>query len=124
MRISDWSSGVCSSDLRAAGAACAVGWSAATMIAREHVADTLLTRAIDGQVDTYTRADGTEIRRHRYDNRLAATLLARLDRMVETAPAPEAPAARLAAREFDAYPDLIDRGHGHIGRAHACHPVN
>src|SRR3546814_14608718 len=65
---------------RAAGAAFAVGWSAATMIAREHVADTLLTRAIDGQVDTYTRADGTEIRRHRNDNRLAATLLARLDR--------------------------------------------
>src|SRR3546814_15587796 len=82
------------------------------MIARGHVADTLLTRAIDGQVDTYTRADGTEIRRHRYDNRLAATLLARLDRMVETAPEPEAPAARLAAREFDAYLDLLERGPG------------
>ncbi|MCM8729578.1 hypothetical protein ACFO8O_01160 [Hephaestia sp. GCM10023244] len=110
---------------RAAGAAFAVGWSAATMIAREHIADTLLTRAIDGQVDTYTRADGTEITRHRYDNRLATTLLARLDRMVETAPEPEAHAARLAAREFDAYLDLIERSPGPAraalflsGRAH------
>ncbi len=97
---------------RAAGAAFAVGWAAAGLIAREHIADTLLTRAIDGQVETYTRADGTEITRHRYDNRLAATLLARLDRMVESAQGPEAHAARLAAREFDAYLDLVEHDAG------------
>ena len=94
---------------RAAGAAFAVGWAAANLIARDHIADSLMARALDGQVDTYTRADGTEITRHRYDNRLATTLLIRLDRMVEAAPGPEAHAARIAAREFDAYLDLVEK---------------
>ena len=50
---------------RAAGAAFALGWRAATLLAREKVADTLLARAIDGQVETITRPDGETITRHR-----------------------------------------------------------
>ncbi|RIA37740.1 hypothetical protein DFR49_3628 [Hephaestia caeni] len=98
---------------RAAGAAFAIGWRAANLLARDKVADTLLARAIDGQVDTYTRADGTEVTRHRYDNRLASTMLARLDRFADAA-AGEAThhAARLVAAEFDSFLDLIDRDQG------------
>lgn len=98
---------------RAAGAGFALGWRAANLIAREKVADTLLARAIDGQVETVTRADGETITRHRYDNRLASTMLARLDRFADK-DAGEAThqAARLVAAEFDGFLDLIDRDEG------------
>ena len=98
---------------RAAGAGFALGWRAANLLAREKVADTLLARAIDGQVDTYTRADGATVTRHRYDNRLASTMLARLDRFAD-AEAREAThhAARLVAAEFDSFLDLVERGEG------------
>ena len=36
------------------------GWSAACLVARDALADILWSRAIDGQVDTYTRADGAQ----------------------------------------------------------------
>ena len=91
----------------AKGAAFALGWRAASLVAREVVAETLLVRALDGQTDTYTRADGTIVTRHRHDNRLAMGLLARLDRQVESASDSDAMAARLVAQEFDAYLDLV-----------------
>ncbi|TPG43557.1 hypothetical protein EAH79_07365 [Sphingomonas koreensis] len=98
---------------RAAGAGFALGWRAANLLAREKVADTLLARAIDGQVETLTRPDGETITRHRYDNRLASTMLARLDRFADK-DAGEAThqAARLVAAEFDGFLDLIDRNEG------------
>lgn len=61
----------------------ALGWRAACLLARDRLADLLTSRAIDGQVETYTRADGTTITRHRHDNRLAMSLLTRLDRLAE-----------------------------------------
>jgi hypothetical protein len=97
---------------RAAGAAFALGWSAANLLARDTLADALLVRALEGQVETCTRPDGATWTRHRHDNRLATTMLARLDRQVETAPGAEAEAARLIAREFEAFLDLIDRDAG------------
>ncbi len=96
----------------AKGAAFALGWRAAALVAREAIAETLLVRALEGQVDTYTRADGTQVTRHRHDNRLAMSLLARLDRQVEAAPDADAKAARLVAQEFDAYLDLVTRDEG------------
>ncbi|WP_141397050.1 hypothetical protein [Sphingomonas ginsenosidimutans] len=96
----------------AKGAAFALGWRAATLVARDVVADTLMVRALHGQVDTYTRADGVTVTRHRHDNRLAMTLLARLDRQVESAPDADVRAARLVAQEFDAFLDLVDRDGG------------
>ncbi|WP_288459944.1 hypothetical protein [uncultured Sphingomonas sp.] len=96
----------------AKGAAFALGWRAATLVARDVVADTLMVRALHGQVDTYTRADGVTVTRHRHDNRLAMTLLARLDRQVESAPDADVRAARLVAQEFDAFLDLVDGGGG------------
>ena len=96
----------------AKGAAFALGWRAATLVARECVADTLMARALGGQVDTYTRADGSIVTRHRHDNRLALTLLARLDRQVESAPDADVKAARLVAQDFDAFLDLVGKDAG------------
>jgi len=100
----------------AKGAPFALAWRAATLLARECVAETLMVRALEGQVDTYTRADGTAVTRHRHDNRLGLSLLRRLDRQVEAAPDADIHAARLVAQEFDAFLDLIER---EAGAAHA-----
>ena len=56
---------------RASGQSFALGWRAANLIGREAIADRMLTRAIDGQVETVTRPDGSTYSRHRYDNRTA-----------------------------------------------------
>ncbi|NIJ09024.1 hypothetical protein FHS31_002654 [Sphingomonas vulcanisoli] len=110
---------------RAGGEAFALGWRAACLLARDALADTLTSRAIDGQVDTYTRADGEQVTRHRFDNRLAMAVLTRLDRLAEPPaergagagaaaterPAPSADdpaqAARAVAADFPAFLDLI-----------------
>jgi len=93
----------------------ALAWSAAVLRARDTVADMLTSRAIDGQVDTLTRADGTTITRHRYDNRLGLALLARLDRLaaqpaVSDLGPPDEAAMRAAAHAFDALVDLVGQG--------------
>ena len=94
---------------RAAGAAFALGWNAALLLARQKLADTLLVRAIEGQTETVTRPNGDVIERHRYDNRLASTMLARLDRYADAA-ANESThhAARIVAQEFDAFLDTLE----------------
>ncbi|KQN93650.1 hypothetical protein ASE95_01570 [Sphingomonas sp. Leaf231] len=94
------------------GTTFALGWRAATLVAREVVAETLMVRALHGQADTYTRADGSIVTRHRHDNRLAASLLARLDRQVEGAADADLHAARLVAQDFDSYLDLVGRDDG------------
>jgi hypothetical protein len=94
------------------GAAFALGWRAATLLAREAVAERLMVRALHGQVDTITRDDGSTITRHRHDNRLGMSLLARLDRQVEQAPDADVKAARLVAQEFDAFLGLVDKDDG------------
>ena len=96
----------------AKGAAFALGWRAASLVAREAIAETLLVRALEGQVDTYVRADGTSVTRHRHDNRLAMSLLARLDRQVEAAPDADVRAAKLVAQDFPAFLDLVTRDEG------------
>ena len=97
---------------RAAGAAFALGWHAANLRARDHIADALLARAIDGQVETTTRPDGSTYSRHRYDNRLAVTMLARLDRQAEDASVPTHHAARLVAQDFEAFCDQLEQDDG------------
>jgi hypothetical protein len=99
--------------LRRRDRAFALGWSAACLLARDALADILTSRAIDGQVDTYTRADGTVVTRHRHDNRLGQAMLARLDRLAEIpagsaiAEPAEAAAARAVAGDFDPFLDLV-----------------
>ena len=100
----------------ARGQAFALGWSAANLVARDRVAEGLLARAIEGQVVEITRADGSIVTKHHFDNRLALTLLARLDRYADAGEGGEGAApgrsARLVAAEFDAYLDLVGRDGG------------
>lgn len=96
----------------ARGAAFALGWRAATLIARHSIAETLLVRALEGQVDTVVRADGSTMTRHRHDNRLAMSLLRRLDRQVEEAPDTEIRTAQIIVQDFDSYLDLIGQDGG------------
>jgi len=99
--------------LSARGAHFALGWEAALLHARNCLADTLMERALHGTVETITRSDGSEVERHRIDNRLGMAMLTRLDRMADKA-AKEAThaAARLVAQEFEAYIDLVARDAG------------
>ncbi|PTD25135.1 hypothetical protein [Sphingomonas fennica] len=95
---------------RANGAAFALGWQAAALQAREKLADILLSRAIDGQVETVTRANGDVIERHRFDNRLATAMLTRMDRLADARVAEGThQAARLIAQEWEAFLDLVGR---------------
>lgn len=96
---------------RAAGAAFALGWDAAKLVARPIVAEALFCRAMVGQIERLTKPDGDVIERHRFDNRLAMSLLARLDRHAEESENTNA-AARLIATEFDAFLDLVERDAG------------
>lgn len=62
----------------------AAAWDAALTIARERLADTLLARAMEGNVEQIWR-DGVVVgERHVLDNRLGLALLRRLDRLAET----------------------------------------
>lgn len=97
----------------ARGAAFALGWQAALLLARERLADTLLERALHGTVETITRADGATLIRERHDNRLAMQLLARLDRLAEAGTGPaEHAAARLVAAEFEPFLEVVAREGG------------
>ena len=95
--------------IRHDGAAFRLGWDAAILIARDRLATDLLSRAICGQEEVIRRdPDNHEIRRHRHDNRLAMSMLARLDRMADApAEGSDAALARIVAQDFVAYLDMI-----------------
>ncbi|MES2173141.1 MAG: hypothetical protein V4523_04260 [Pseudomonadota bacterium] len=95
--------------IRRDGAAFRLGWDAAILIARARLADTLLARAIMGTEETIRRdPDNHEITRHRHDNRLAMSMLARLDRMADCpAEGSDAALARVVAQDFTAYLDML-----------------
>ncbi|MBW6522109.1 hypothetical protein KZ810_01225 [Sphingomonas sp. RHCKR47] len=96
---------------RAGGAAFALAWDGARLLARDQLADTLLTRALEGQEEVITRPDGSVVTRFRHDNRLAQHMLHRLDRFSDAASdSAHGTAARVVAGEFDAFLDLIDQG--------------
>ena len=103
----------------ARGAAFAIGWTAAQLLQRQRLADVVASRAFEGQTVTITRADGSTVERHFHDNRLAMSVLARLDRLAAGQVAAGTPdtsgegqAARLAAAEFDRYLDILGAGDG------------
>ncbi len=97
---------------RADGALFHLGWEGALLLARRRLFDTLLARAIDGQIETLTREDNTA-KRHRHDNRLGCTLLGRLDRHVSDAVEGEEPmAARMVAQDFERFVTMIEAGAG------------
>jgi hypothetical protein len=78
------------------GAAFALGWDGAVLIARARLADELMERAFEGQEESMTRS-GDTITRHKVDNRLAMSLGNDTGR------------ARIVADDFEAFLDLIER---------------
>ena len=95
--------------IRRDGAAFRLGWDAAILIARARLADELLARALTGHEEVIRKdMDAGEITRHRHDNRLAMSMLSRLDRMADNPPeGSDAALARVVAQDFAAYLDLI-----------------
>ena len=70
--------------LRRRSAIFAAAWDAALTIARERLADTLLARSIEGNVEQIYRDGELVGERHVIDNRLGLAILRRLDRLAET----------------------------------------
>ena len=102
---------------RTSGAAFALGWDAAVLIARTRLIDTLMERALEGQRDVTTYDSETHTReRDWHDNRLAMSLLGRLDRRADDKDAPGTE-ARLIGGDWEAFLDLISDGHGGAGAA-------
>ncbi len=102
--------------LRDEGIGFRLGWEAAILIARGRLVDELMTRAIKGwdEVSTRTRDDEDTRIRTRFDNRLAMSLLGRLDKRAEVplSEGTDAALARIVAQDFEAYLDLIGSGAG------------
>ncbi len=93
--------------IRRDGAAFRLGWDAAILIARARLADELLARALTGHEEVI-RKDEDTITRRRHDNRLAMSMLSRLDRMADSPPeGSDAALARVVAQDFAAYLDLL-----------------
>ncbi|MCB4862481.1 hypothetical protein K7W03_23090, partial [Sphingobium sp. PNB] len=95
--------------IRRDGAAFRLGWDAAILIARARLADDLLARALTGHEEVIRKdMDAGEITRHRHDNRLAMSMLSRLDRMADSPPqGSDAALARVVAQDFAAYLDML-----------------
>lgn len=98
---------------RADGAALAIGWAAAVLIARARLEDAMLDRALFGAEESWERTvdagDGTQrVTRRRHHVQTGLAMLARLDRMVE-APAVtlDARLAQLAASDWASFLDLF-----------------
>jgi hypothetical protein len=95
--------------MQARGTAFRLGWDGAVLIARARLADDLMERAFEGQEESIMRNGDTIIRR-KIDNRLAMSLLSRLDKMAETpcARGSDISFAQIIAQDFEAFLDLIE----------------
>jgi hypothetical protein len=102
------------------GAAFALGWDAAILVARGRLVDDLMHRALEGQTDILTRdRDADQVSRTRTDNRLGMSLLTRLDNRADAAVGQGGDAAlsRIIAQDFEAFLDLVESGAGGAGAA-------
>jgi hypothetical protein len=79
----------------------AAGWEAASAMARPRLADEAYARAVNGMVDRIYKDGFLVAERHRYDNRLTMSVLARLDARVDRAEERGDPHLLLAARWED-----------------------
>jgi len=88
----------------------AAAWDAALSIARERLADTLLARSMEGNVEQIYKDGELVGERHVIDNRLGLAILRRLDRLAETGLALHSnpPAAR-AERSRSASPAILPK---------------
>ena len=111
--------------IRRDGAAFRLGWDAAILIARARLADDLLARALNGHEEVIRKDAGAgEITRHRHDNRLAMSMLSRLDRMADNPPqGSDAALARVVAQDFAAYLDMLCPPEAVPEQAEPTHPA-
>jgi hypothetical protein len=86
----------------------AAAWDAALTIARERLADTLLARSMEGNIEQIWRDGEVVGERHLLDNRLGLAILRRLDRLAETGLSlhsnlsqPQPPAIAPRSKPFD-----------------------
>lgn len=97
---------------RRAGTAFRLGWDAAILIARATLSDLLLDRAVNGYEEVTVKQDDGTVLRGKYDNRLGAGLLTRLDRLAEGQATRGSMMAQvqLVVQDFECFLDLIERG--------------
>ncbi len=94
---------------RAENGAFRYAWDAARLLARDAMAETLTSRALNGYVEVVTRGGQPWMERRRFDNRLSLSMLRRLDQMAE-AEGEEADIARMVAGEFDEFAGIVAAG--------------
>jgi hypothetical protein len=102
-----------------AGLAFKLGWDAAILLARAHLSDVLMARALTGwQEEAIRDSDGLRIVRHRVDNRVGMAMLKRLDEMAtQTEQGTASALVQTIAQDFEAYLDMIDTGGTGAGAA-------
>jgi hypothetical protein len=97
----------------------AAAWDAALTIARERLADTLLARSMEGNIEQIWRDGEVVGERHLLDNRLGLAILKRLDRLAERDPYPcegrgpaptKTPAVRAQAFDWTVAIDALRTG--------------
>jgi hypothetical protein len=92
------------------------GWDAAAMLARRPIDDIITEQALEGVVETVTRADGATITRRRFDSRLSIAVLNRLDKRCDRAE--EMGSKHLAiVRNWDEWLDHIGKGEDEAAQA-------
>jgi len=92
----------------APGAAFAVAWRAANLLAREVLEDRLLEWSLEGCTERVVKVDDKITDRTRVNQRLSLAMLTRLDENAKPYGPDECEAARLVAQEFDHFLDLIE----------------
>jgi len=94
---------------RAQGRGFHYAWEGALQIAKRLIADGLISRAINGYVDTIRRNGVVVAERHRFDNRLGMAALTRLDQRL-AADHDEAEALRIVVEDFEQFSRIIANG--------------
>ena len=84
-------------------------WEGALQIAKRHIADALMDRAINGWVETIRRDGVVVAERHRFDNHISLAALHRLDQRI-AAQHDEAEALRIIVEEFETFAGIIAKG--------------
>lgn len=94
---------------RVEGCAFHYAWEGALQIAKRHIADGLVGRAINGCVDLIVRNGVVVAERHRFDNRLSIAALTRLDNRI-AADHDEAEALRIIVEDFESFTEIVSNG--------------
>jgi hypothetical protein len=101
----------------------AAGWEAAALKRRTRLADESYSRSVNGVMERIYKDGVIVAERHRYDNRLTMSVLARLDARIDRAEERGDPSLNLVAR-WDEYLDALGEGRREDGMALLAPPVS